>query len=119
MSEISIVLNMFTGRWKMVDILVHSEVSLRQYYEKCSWNKGKSTKSKVYTSDGETRVNLVDTASPGRPLVLNFGSFPWSLFITRLTEFKCVVTEFADLEASAKFFFMFIHLGGGGGNWLK
>ena len=35
---------------------------------------GNAPNPKVYTADGKTRVNLLDTASPGRPLVLNFGS---------------------------------------------
>ena len=35
---------------------------------------GKAPNPKVLTADGKTEVNLLDSASPGRPLVLNFGS---------------------------------------------
>ena len=58
---------------------------------------GNAPNPKVYTADGKTRVNLLDTASPGRPLVLNFGSCSWPPFIARLAEFKRLVAEFADI----------------------
>ena len=43
------------------------------FYKEAEKNK-KAPNPKVLTEDGKSEVNLLDSASPGRPLVLNFGS---------------------------------------------
>ena len=43
-------------------------------FYKESEKNGKTPNPKVLTSDGKTIINLLDSAQPGRPLVLNFGS---------------------------------------------
>ena len=60
------------GKWSTyLFALKHLYVSIMRNEAEMN---GKAPNPKVYTSDGKTRVNLLDAASPGRPLVLNFGS---------------------------------------------
>ncbi len=65
----------YADSWGKVSnmMLVLKRTYLDVYYKTASLNQ-KAPNPKVMTSDGQKEVNLLDTAKPGRPLVLNFGS---------------------------------------------
>ncbi len=66
------------------------------FYRTAEKNK-KAPNPNVLTSDGQKEVKLLDSAQPGQPLVLNFGSCSWPPFIAELADFKKIVADFADI----------------------
>ena len=56
----------------------------------------KAPNCEVKTLEGAS-CNLLDFMKAGRPLVLNFGSCTWDLFIEDLQDFKEIVKDFDDV----------------------
>ena len=56
----------------------------------------KAPNCEMKTLEGES-CNLLDIMKLGRPLVLNFGSCTWDVYVGELPEFKQIVGDFCDI----------------------
>ena len=74
----------------------HLEKHLLSLHKKAFLGK-RAVNCRLLSADGETTYQLLDFMKDSRPLVLNFGSSTWDLFVEALPEFNKIVHDFADV----------------------